>query len=194
MRRIFCDLGSHIGESVKFFRKHHPQGNTFEVFCFEALPDNIAKLEAMKEMWNIQIIHKAAATYNSCQSFYTGMSESGSLSDKKRTGGLDGKTKIIVQTMDFPAWFNELVQLSFSTPEIWLKMNIEGAEYDIIEKMHQMGLIPFVHKWYVQFHFSKIGMDKHKHDEIKRMIPQDKLFTWGAMFGSKFVDEFKQSL
>jgi len=193
MRRIFIDLGSHIGESVKFFRKHHPQGNEFEVFCFEPLPDNVAKLEAMKDVWNISIIPKAAATYNSSQSFYTGLSESGSLSDKKRTGGLDGKKRIQVDTIDFTAWFNELVSGDY-VPEIWLKMNIEGAEYGIIEKLHERGLIPFVHKWYLQWHWTKIALDKHKHDEIKYMIPQDKLFAWGAMFGDAFINEFKKSL
>lgn len=190
MRRIFIDLGAHIGESVKFFRKHHPQGNEFEVFCFEPLPANIEKL---KELDNVTIIPKAAATYNSSRSFYTGLPESGSLSDKKRTGGLDGKTRIIVQTIDFTDWFYGILSRC-PVSEIWLKMNIEGVEYDIIEKMYDRELIQFVHKWFVQWHYAKIELPKHKHDEIKHMIPQDKLFPWGAMFGSKFVDEFKQSL
>lgn len=193
MRRIFIDLGAHIGESAKFFRKHHPEGNTFEVFCFEPEPGNIEILEQLKDVWNLRIIPKAASYYNSTAKLYTGMSESGSLYQEKRTGGLDGETHVIVETIDFIEWLNELVSSDY-VPEIWLKMNIEGEEYEIIPRMHEFGLLKFVHRFYINWHWKKIGVPKELHDRIKAMIPEDKIFRWWAMFGEDNIQWFKDSL
>ena len=189
MKRIFIDLGSHVGESVKFFRKHHPQGNEFEIYCFEPLPANIEKLKAMNPVWNINIIEAAATNYTGKMRLFTGMSESGSLYSEKRTGGLDGKNAIKVDTIDFQMW---LVSNINPNDYIIIKMNVEGSEYDIIPDFED--LMHNVDKWYIQWHYAKIKLPKHKHDEIKAMIPKDKLFPWGAMFGDAFVDEFKASL
>lgn len=188
MRRIFLDLGSHIGESIEYFRLHHPEADQFEYFCFEPLPENIKELSKLQK---VTIIPMAAYIEDSRTKLYTGLSESGSMSSLKRTGNLDGKTHIVVDTMDFPNWLHELTNGDY-VPEIWLKMNIEGAEYPIIEKMRMFGLIPFVHRFFIQWHYQKIGMDVEDHDKIKAMIPEEKLFPWLAMLGG--VEWFKKSL
>jgi len=176
MRRIFIDLGAWDGSSAEYFKAHHPEANQFEYFLFEPLPDNIKKL---KKLQNVTIIPKAAATRTGKSKFYTGLSESGSVYKEKRTGGLDGKTCIEVDAIDFPGWLDDLVGGEYS--EIWLKMNIEGAEYPIIDMLWNYGLIPFVHRWYVQWHWDKIGIDREEHYRIKRLIPAEKLFPWFAM-------------
>jgi FkbM family methyltransferase len=193
MRRIFLDLGAWDGTSTKFFRKHHPQGNEYEVFCFEPLPENIEKLKAMHEVWNINIIASACDIENGKAMFYTGLSESGSLMEEKRSGGLDGETGIEVKTFDFVDWLFELV--SEDTPEIILKMNIEGTEYRIIDKLYRCGLILYVKKWYVQWHYEKIGLHKEVHEAIKELIPEERLFSWGAMFKDwEKTEEWQRSL
>lgn len=190
MRRIFLDLGGHKGESTTFFRKHHPDADQFEYFIFEPLPGNIVHCANLD---NVTIIPKAASIIDGKAKLYTGLPESGSLSDQKRSGGLDGETGIQVETIDFPEWFNDLVTGDY-VPEIWLKMNIEGAEYDIIHNMYHFGLLKFIHRFYVQWHWAKIGLIKENHNHVKDMIPQDKLFPWRAMFGEKDIEWFKDSL
>lgn len=178
MRKVFLDLGAHVGESVRYFRKHWPDWKEYEYFAFEPLPENIEKLNLIE---GITVIEAAAAHYNSSTNFYTGLSESGSLSDKKRTGGLDGETHIIVRTIDFPAWFDKTILMGCDQnyiPEVIIKMNIEGSEYDIIERMFYDGLLPYVSKFYIQWHWQKIGLSKAEHDRISGLI---KWLPWEVM-------------
>ena len=172
MRRIFLDLGAHIGESTEFFRRHHPETDQFEYMLFEPLPENI---EILQKLDNVIIIPHAVSVRNAEEQFYTGISESGSLSQEKRTGGLDGVRSVMVHTIDFVSWFNELVK-GIYVPEIWLKMNIEGAEYDIIDYLYQCGLLPFVHKFYINWHWNKIGLRKEIEAFLKGKTLRDLLF------------------
>ncbi len=173
MRKIFLDLGSHVGESVRYFRKHY--GTEHEIFCFEPLPDNI---KALKQIDGIMVMPYAASTFDGSAQFYTGLPQSGSLSDQKRTGGLDGKTHIQVKTIDFAYWFKDLVTGDY-VPEITIKMNIEGAEYEVLNKFELWGLFPFVHRWHINWHYKKIGLDKSEHDRISNLIEWE---SWPAMF------------
>ena len=138
MRRIFLDVGGHKGESTTFFRKHHPEADQFEYFIFEPLPGNIVHCANLD---NVTIIPKAASVIDGKAMLYTGLPESGSLSDQKRSGGLDGETGIKVETTNFPRWLNDLV-LGDYVHEIWLKMNIEGEEYAILDLLDDWGLAP----------------------------------------------------
>jgi FkbM family methyltransferase len=190
MRRIFIDLGAHIGESIRFFRDYHPESKHYEYFAFEPLPDNIERLH---EINNLTIIPAAASIRDGHEKFFIGLPESGSLNNKKRSGGLDGERHIEVKTVNFPRWFNELISGDY-VPDVTIKMNIEGAEYEIIEKMNRYGQIPFVRKWYIQWHYEKIDLVRGEHNRIKSMIPDHKLFKWEAMFGQSFVDYFKSTI
>ena len=173
IRKIFLDLGAHVGESVHYFRKHY--GTEHEIFSFEALPQNIYEL---KQIDGIMVLPYAVSTFDGTAQFYIGLPQSGSLLKEKRSGGLDGKTHINVQTLDFAYWFKDLVSGDY-VPEITIKMNIEGEEYPIIDKMDQWGLLPFVHRWFVNFHWKKIGLSKEEHDRISNLIEWE---SWPAMF------------
>jgi len=172
MRQIFIDCGGHIGESVHYFRKHH--GTEHEIFSFEPLPENIEKL---KKIEGVTVMPYAVSDYSGVAMFYTGLPQSGSLSDQKRTGGLDGQRHINVKVMDFAYWFKDLVTGDY-VPEITIKLNVEGAEYAILDKMNNWGLLPFVQKWYVNWHWKKIGLDKDEHDRISGLIEWE---PWKAM-------------
>ncbi len=189
MRRIFLDLGGHKGESTTFFRKHHPKSDQFEYFIFEPLPGNIVHCANLD---NVTIIPKAASIMDGKAMLYTGLPESGSLSDQKRSGGLDGETGIQVETIDFSYWLDLIIDPLPS--EIWLKMNIEGAEYAILDLLDDRGLIPFIHRYLIQWHWVKVNLSESEHTRIKGLIPSDKLFPWRAMFGEKDIEWFKDSL
>jgi len=170
MRKIFIDLGGHIGESIDYFRSHWPDWEEYEYFVFEPYPENIDKLKMYS---GVTVIEAAATIYNSSANFYTGLPQSGSLSDKKRTGKLDGKTHISVKTIDFTEWFERNVIYGSEQnyiPEVIIKMNIEGAEYDILDKMHVNNMIHFVNKWYIQWHAKKIQLPDDQHERISSLI------------------------
>jgi len=177
MRKIFCDLGSWDGTSVRYFRKHYDPNHEYEVICFEPLPENIEKLNKIE---GITIIPSAVSYYYGKALFYTGLSQSGSLYKAKRTGGLDGKTAIEVDVISFPEWFMENIvhESAPYVPEITIKMNIEGAEYAIIDSMDHLGLLPFVNRWFINWHYAKCGIAKETHDRISGLIKSE---PWKAM-------------
>lgn len=187
MRKIFLDVGGFDGCSTQFFRKHHPNADEFEIFIFEPLPENIEKL---KELEDVTVIPSAVTCYNGKISLYTGMSESGSVFQEKRTGGLNGKDFKKVNCIDFVDWFIENIE-----PEdyVIIKMNIEGSEYEIIQMMQDEYIIEWIDKWFVQWHYEKIKLHPGAHERIKAMIPPDKLYPWLAMFGGD-GEWFKKTL
>jgi len=173
IRQIFVDCGAHIGESVHYFRKHY--GTEHEIMCFEPLPSNIEQLNRID---GIMVLPYAVSDYSGVAKFYTGLPQSGSLSDQKRTGGLDGESYINVKVLDFAYWLKELVSGDY-VPEITVKMNIEGSEYEVLDKLNNWGLLPFVHRWYIQWHWKKIGLSEDEHNRISGLIEWE---PWGAMF------------
>lgn len=163
--KVFLDLGAHRGQSIKYVRQNI--SNDCKIISFEPLPENIEHLKKMQKVWNFELIEKAVSTYDGVTKFYTGMTESGSIFKEKRTGKLDGKTHVIVETIDFPEWFSVFYRPNM---DVSIKMNIEGAEYDIIDRMVQFHLDKFVNNWYVQWHWNKIGMARSEHDSISSLI------------------------
>ena len=174
IRQIFIDLGAHIGESIHYFRKHYDPEHEYEIFSFDPLPSNIEKL---KQIEGVIVMPYAVSDYAGVAMFYTGLPQSGSLSDQKRTGGLDGEAHINVKVIDFAYWFKELVTGDY-VPEITIKLNIEGAEYVVLEKLHSWGLLPFVKRWFVQYHWKKIGLPEADHNRISGLIKSE---PWKAM-------------
>jgi len=178
IRKIFLDLGAHIGESVHYFRKHY--GTEHEIFCFDPLPENI---EQLNQIDGIMVMPYAVSDYAGVAKFYIGLPQSGSLSDQKRTGGLDGDSHINVKVLDFAYWLRDFIWMiavdGSSLPCITVKMNIEGAEYEVLDKLSAWGLLSSVNKWYIQWHWKKIGLDKAEHDRISSLIEWE---PWGAMF------------
>jgi hypothetical protein len=47
-----------------------------------------------------------------------------------------------------------------------LKLDIEGAEYDILEKMVADGTIKRIDELFIEFHWDKCGIAKDRHDRI----------------------------
>jgi len=187
-RKVFVDLGAMDGSSTQFFRRHYPGANEFEYYLFEPLPANIKKLNRLD---NVTVMPYAAWWYNGVKKLYTGLPESGSLFQEKRSGNLDGKKFINVQCFDFSSWLYD----TFTKKDyIILKMNVEGAEYQIIKSLVYSKHIKLINKLYVQWHWDKIGMSKAEHDNIVSMLEGRKVYKWEAMFGDVDIQWFKQTL
>jgi len=81
------------------------------------------------------------------------------------------KKPVIVKTIDITRWMVE----NFSRTDIVdVKMDIEGAEYDVIPDMVRRGAFRVIRKFYIEWHWYKIGMEEEEHKEIMAMIPAAK--------------------
>jgi FkbM family methyltransferase len=167
MARVFLDVGALDGSSVKFFRDNHPESNQFEIYSFEPFPENIRKLEQVRP--KVHVIPKAAWSSDGEVTMYVGKPKSGTMYADKATGLVDAKNKITVPTIDFAKFILDHFK---KEDEIWLKLNVEGAEYEIIPHLHYYGLIPWFDRMFIMWHARKIPSLQSKHDAVVALVPQ----------------------
>jgi len=181
----FLDIGAWTGASAEFFLRNHPKAKDFEVISFECDKRNIEVIK--KKHLPITLVEKAAWVHDGTIRFYPGLGPTkagGTVYAGKKTGGVNGKVFQEVECVDITRYLDADYTI--------VKINAEGAEYDIIPYLYECGLLHKVNKWYVQWHWDKIGISKQRHDEVGNMINWS---PWNAQFNhSKFVKEFLKSL
>ena len=70
-----------------------------------------------------------------------------------------------VQGIDFSKWVTESFKVE---DEIILKMDIEGSEYEVLEKMIGDGSIFYINELWIEFHKEKCGVSTHRHNKINK--------------------------
>jgi len=164
-RKVFLDIGAHIGESVRRFYRQRPDANEFEIYCFEPDPEIFKKLfNNVGAMPNVHCICAALTAKSGQRSLAKGHINQGdgsTLMPGKLTGGLSGT--IPVNCQDINEW---LTNANGNFDYCVVKMNIEGAEYELLPHMVSSGLMSRIDELFVQFHSLKfdtagrIEMDK----------------------------------
>ena len=115
-------------------------------------------------------LNKAVWIKDGVKEFYRdidGKRYSGSLIKSKRTGRLDKKNPLIVETVDFSIWVKNNLNKS---DYIILKMDIEGAEYEVISKMIKDNSFSYINELWIEWHWNKIKLPKDKHDVLVNKI------------------------
>lgn len=164
-RKIFLDVGAWQGNSVSFFREHFSEASEFEIFCFDPLPENI---DVLKTIPGIHVIGAAVWSSNGEAYLYLGASQGVSMYPDKKTGYVDPENKIIVPTIDFA----EFIISNFNKEdEIWLKLNAEGAEYEIIPHLYENNLIDWFDRIYIKWHSEKIPSLQIIDKKVRAMVP-----------------------
>lgn len=167
MRRIFLDIGADVGESVEFFRKNHPEADQFEIFSFEPHPENIKKLRKIE---GITLIEKAVWVDDGGVTMYFGKPKSSTICSDKRTGRIDPEDKHEVPTIDLAKFMKDNFK---EEDEVWMKMNIEGAEYVVLPHLKQTGALDLVDRLYIKWHLKKIpSVTDEIHDFAFALVPQ----------------------
>lgn len=178
--KAFIDIGGWTGVSTEFLLKNHPCKD-FEHFIFE--PDYRHVQTLIKK--GLNVIPKAAWIYDGTVKYYfpsRGTLAGGSLYGNKITGSINIYNFYEVDCVDIRKFIEDL-----KTDYIVIKMNCEGAEYEIIPHIKDLK----IDKYYIQWHWDKIGLSKAKHDEVSKMV---KWYPWEAQFKSeKFRKEFLKS-
>ena len=164
MRKIFIDCGAYKGEMTKAFLANFGKG--FEVFSFE--PNPYAKIH--RKNVDYTVYKKAVWIADGTIPFYINKkkarrSQSSSLLKEKTSGGLD--TKISVEAIDFGKWIKD----SFSKDDfIVVKMDIEGAEFKVLESMIADGSIYYIDELYLESHAHCIGLPDSARVELNEKL------------------------
>jgi len=116
---------------------------------------------------NTTILNKAIWTHDGTVEFYLAEDTLGSsVLGNKKTGNL-AKTPTKVDSVDFGQWLKN----NFSRDDyIFVKLDIEGAEYDVLENMLKDGTIVLVDRLYVEFHNVKVNVPAERDDELLTAI------------------------
>lgn len=137
----------------------------FELYAFEANPNLVSQFQKVD---NLNLYQKAVWIEDGTMQFYLGSALSSTLLKNKKTGGIRNDHFIYVECIDLDAW----IRKNFSKQDnIILLMDIEGAEYDIIDKMNENGSLDYINKFYLEFHGDKLKeFDIQREYDIMNML------------------------
>lgn len=159
MKKIFIDCGAHKGESSWRWNQKHP---SYSIYAFEPNPYIKIKLPEGS------MLYREAVWVADCEMDFYLMkdrcAEGCSLIKDKVNVLKDNFIK--VPAIDFSWWLDTLLDDLKENPKIIVKMDIEGAEYDVLEKMIFDETITCVNKLFVEWHQVKARIEKGRHDAL----------------------------
>ena len=110
------------------------------------------------------------------------MTVSGTLRDDK-CWGLTGK-KVLVETIDFCKWLEENIK---EDDYVMVTLDIEGSEYEVLQKMFKTRAMKYISKMYVEFHGNKMN-NKDTSENIEADLKKKLLKTFGDECYFRFVE------
>lgn len=181
MRKIFLDCGANNGCSIDLFKEKYPLADEFNIYSFEPNPFFRQELENK----NVYFYDEAVWILDGFDDFYFDNRTLGKQIDNnpikyfgstlikkkieflRRECNLNSKKIFRVKTIDFS---NFILKKFDKNDHIVLKMDIEGAEYEVLNKMIKDGSMDYIDIIYIEWHgykYDKDGKDNTKNKELK---------------------------
>ena len=149
-RRIIVNCGGHRAEYVRKLRSELDPYDDYFVHTFEPNP---VYAKGYEKLGRHKLHTKAVWTYDGKIRFYfqeNEMSHGHSVCREK--GNIDPDKYIEAECIDFGAW----IKNNFSKDDhIIVRMDIEGAEYEVLRHIVQDGSIEYIDRLLVEFHHRK---------------------------------------
>lgn len=167
-RKFFIDCGGHNGCSVRKFRDEFDHNTQYDIFSFEPNPE-FATFYSSFERHNL--LPYCVWIEDGEQDFFLDHEDgdgSTLIREKltKEEGGigiLDKDSPLIVRSIDLSSWLRR----NFKTSDyIVLKLDIEGAEYKVLDKLLQDGTIKYINELFIEWHWFKIGIPESEHQTL----------------------------
>ncbi len=146
-RYVFVDGGAHVGETVEAFAKStlatkHP----WSIVSFEPNPTLVGQIPARP---NLTVHHEAIWTKD--EELVFNFSEADTLAGSVVPTVIqsNGMHAVKVEAIDFGRWLRR----NYTKDDVvYVKFDIEGAEYPVLEQMLKDGTIALVDRLYIEFH------------------------------------------
>jgi FkbM family methyltransferase len=152
-KKIFVDLGAYIGDTIDQFLKEQPDAIEYQIYGFEPNPHLTPALERVADYYpNVHIEAAAAWVKDEMRDFTIDTTESpmgSTLIPEKRNWGIGDMAK--VRCFDFSKWLEQ-----FEGDHVIVKMDIEGAEFEVLQKMIADGTDKIIHELRVETHPNKV--------------------------------------
>jgi FkbM family methyltransferase len=164
-RRIFFDLGAYNGDTIEVALQH--LGDFDDVYAFEPLAGPFAEMERRFPSDKYHFYRLAGDIEESETRVYVGHAHgdiSSSLHiDNPNCNSADYQE---IRTIDFPGFLSETCAKHGGNCYVILKMNIEGSEYRILERLLENGSINLVNKLYCDWHWYFVGISEVEHHNL----------------------------
>ena len=159
LKKIFLDCGSYHGNSARHFQKTFPRGNEFKIHCFEANKEFEKYYEGIgAELHQVVVWDEDGPV----KFFNTGGQGSSVFEDKSvYYENYEKKSDESLPGIDINRWIKENTD---PDDYIILKLNVEGAEYKILQSLVKNGTIERINRLYVDWHCGKtenVSIDEH---------------------------------
>lgn len=158
---IFIDAGLYSGGVLRKYLTRGVIDDTWTIYAFEPNPELDTKLMLSSIPLKVKLFKKAVWVKNEKLTFHiSGRHDAAGIADL--TGHTD-PTEVTVQAMDFPKFVADL-------PEAYIicSMDIEGAEFKVLEKMLEDGSIDRISILDIEFHHR--FMNDFTHKDANRLI------------------------
>jgi FkbM family methyltransferase len=176
MRKIFLDCGAHDGCSVQMFVDQYKDYKEYEIYSFECDNNRFDKLVEKGKQLKLDKFYplKKAIWISNGKKAFDGwqLKDTNNLDDENGVDALD---------------LSQFILDNFSKDDyIILKMDIEGAEYKVIDKMDKDGSLPYISKIYGELHGPKKGYSIEDNNNLLNKVWENnlKLLNWDALEGS----------
>jgi len=148
--KILIDCGASNGAAIPDLTKQF--GPFDKIFAIEANPNCVKEL-SNKNINNIEILNAAVSTIADTIKLYLGehFTES-SILLSKTTGNLDTDRYVEVESIDFNDWLKANISMDDT---VVCKMDIEGAEFDVLEHIISRGGINLINTILIEWHVSR---------------------------------------
>ncbi len=180
MKKYFIDCGAHCGESILTAKQRF--GIDTHVVSFEPIPYLANQLiEIHKGNDSIQIVNACVWINDDIEKIYvsTEITDGSSLLLESKLNNLNEKIYIEVPCVDLSSW---ILNTFTENDYVILKLDIEGAEYEVLNKMINDGSIKLIKELWGEHHIDRMK-DKRSHelyDIIQKYLKEHniELKTW----------------
>lgn len=177
MKNIFLDCGTNICQGLTYFYNNGIINDTYEIHTFEPNGKLCRVKERIDEITkqvplNIKIYESAVWVEDGEISFLQeyGVSPTGEIDPAGVMSAIDGvgiftpgfKNKMVVPSINFSRFVSELPTDS----NIICKMDIEGAEFQVLRHMIKEGTITKIKELYVEFHVRYVPSETQMSQDI----------------------------
>lgn len=174
-KKIFIDGGARVGETLETFLATREDLKGCDAYLFECNSDHRTTLEGLQAsypQYNIHVREEALWISNESLDFYISKDQWGDLGctlDPSKQEALDLSNPRKVTAIKLSNFISELEADAY----IIVKLDIEGAEYEVVQDLINTGAIKRIKELYVEWHdhfypnknFNKVRQALNAYDE-----------------------------
>jgi FkbM family methyltransferase len=167
--KVFLDVGAHEGSSLHSVRD--PKYGFDRIYCFEPAAACWPALDAVTDS-RVHICHFGLWKRTAEQALYDPGSRGASMFEDKFRSKPSGETARFVRASD---WFRDNLGAG---DEIYVKLNCEGAEADIVEDLLDSGQLARVRAVMIDPDVRKIPSLAHRQRELEERLASSGLTNY----------------